>query len=402
MGSKLNQEDTLQIYEAVAYVMSSMPMEEAAQSLKTFSTDILSKIHAIINKPTVATKDELQLLVSKHTMFPPHTICILHSDLLLDCLEHLEAMLHVVKGFGEMLPATCQDTCEEVWALFDTLIAKYGQHYNVGDRATRVLRYGLDLFGPASLPITQHVLSRMTTSFEAHGISGYLWIIGKVIGRFGNEEDPAMRDAFRQTYESVSSKMVLLLQQQAAREIPDGNAFSFLRLRTIAYGTIIIVIVVEDYIRLLLQMVDFAPDILFTSPAFPASFGSAVAGSTLVQIDICYLALEFLRVVLTHDALSPPTGAGGVAVVPPPKFPIYAQAVRNVFSEQGFNLLGCLLTGFVGDFDEETTSQVVTIVRTISAVWPTEITAWLPSVVERLPSTIPLTVKEQFLADFNK
>lgn len=132
-------------------------------------------------------------------------------------------MLHVVKSFGEVLPATCQNTCEEAWALFDTLIAKYGEHYNVGDRATRVLRYGLDLFGSAAFPITQHLLSRMATSFEAHGIPGYLWIIGKVIGRFGNEEDSAIRDAFRQAYERVSTKVLSLLQQQPAADIPDGK-----------------------------------------------------------------------------------------------------------------------------------------------------------------------------------
>ena len=57
----------LQIYEAVAYVISSMPMEEAAQSLKTFSTDILSKIHAVLNKPAVATKDDLQLIIGEDT-----------------------------------------------------------------------------------------------------------------------------------------------------------------------------------------------------------------------------------------------------------------------------------------------------------------------------------------------
>ena len=144
-------------------------------------------------------------------------------------------------------------------------------------------------------------------------------------------------------------------------------------------------------------MVDFAPDVLFPSPAFPASFGSAIAGLTLVQIDISYLALEFLRIVLTHEALSPIAG-----VTAPPKFPVYAQAIRDVFSKQGFQLLGCLLTGFVGDFDEDTTSQVVTIFRMISAVWPSEISSWLPSVVEQLPSTITTSVREQFLADFNK
>jgi transportin-3 len=135
-------------------------------------------------------------------------------------------MLHIVRGFGDELPATCQNTCEEAWTLFDTLIVKYGEHYHVGDRATRVLRYGLELFGLSALPVAPHVLSRMAMAFEAHGLSGYLWIIGKVVGRFGNEENPALRDAFQQAYERVSTKIVSLLQQQPASEIPDGKTLS--------------------------------------------------------------------------------------------------------------------------------------------------------------------------------
>jgi transportin-3 len=64
-GSKLAQEDRRQVYEAIAYVISAMPMERAAESLRTFSLDILAQVHAATNKPTVATKQELQDVSSK-------------------------------------------------------------------------------------------------------------------------------------------------------------------------------------------------------------------------------------------------------------------------------------------------------------------------------------------------
>lgn len=37
-----------------------MPMERAAESLRTFSLDILAQVHTITNKPAMATKEELQ------------------------------------------------------------------------------------------------------------------------------------------------------------------------------------------------------------------------------------------------------------------------------------------------------------------------------------------------------
>jgi transportin-3 len=59
-GTKLAQDDRRQVYEAIAYVISAMSMEKAAESLRTFSLDILSQIHAISSKSTAVTKQELK------------------------------------------------------------------------------------------------------------------------------------------------------------------------------------------------------------------------------------------------------------------------------------------------------------------------------------------------------
>lgn len=62
-GAKLAQDDRRQIYEAIAYVISALPMERAAESLRTFSFDILAQVHTITNKP--ATRQELQEIGSQ-------------------------------------------------------------------------------------------------------------------------------------------------------------------------------------------------------------------------------------------------------------------------------------------------------------------------------------------------
>jgi transportin-3 len=64
-GSKLMQDDRRQVYEAIAYVISAMPMERAAESLRTFSLDILAQVHSIASKSTVATRQELLDVGSK-------------------------------------------------------------------------------------------------------------------------------------------------------------------------------------------------------------------------------------------------------------------------------------------------------------------------------------------------
>ena len=58
MGGKLAQDDKIQVYLAIAYVISAMPMEQAAQSLRTFVTDILAEVHAFSLRTTPPTKEE--------------------------------------------------------------------------------------------------------------------------------------------------------------------------------------------------------------------------------------------------------------------------------------------------------------------------------------------------------
>ncbi|ETW87387.1 hypothetical protein HETIRDRAFT_431738 [Heterobasidion irregulare TC 32-1] len=354
MGVKLGQEDKVMVYEAIAYVISAMPMEQAAQSLRTFALDILGAVHAITIRPAIATKQDLKQVG--------------------DGLANLEVMIHVVGGFGEELPAACLNTCEEAWAVLDAFISKYGSDYESAEHVTRVLRHGLTLFGSSALPVASTMLARMSSAFEATGLPCYLWIAGKIMGRFGHQEDPVLRNGFKDVYERSTHKLVSLLQEKGPSAIPD---------------------VLEDYLQMLLQMADFAPDLFFESSAFPIAFRVALAALTLVQTDIIFASLDLIRVILTHDCLSPTA-----PTPPPPKFPVYAAAIRQVIDKEGFELVGLLLTGTVGDFPEESTSATITIFRSLSGLWSTEVLSWVPPVLQRLPpSSAPDEAKARFMTD---
>ena len=149
---------------------------------------------------------------------------------------------------------------------------------------------------------------------------------------------------------------------------------------------------------MLLQMADFAPDLFFESSAFPIAFRVALAALTLVQTDIIFASLDLIRIILTHDCLSPTA-----PTPPPPKFPVYAAAIRQVIDKEGFELVGLLLTGTVGDFPEESTSATITIFRSLSGLWSTEVLSWVPPVLQRLPpSSAPDEAKARFMTDLKE
>lgn len=131
-------------------------------------------------------------------------------------------MLSIVQGFGNDLPATCQNSCEEAWAVFDPFLARFGDKYDLAERMNRVLRYGLRLFGDSALSVAPSVLARMSLTFEVTGISSYLWIAGKLAISFGEDEDKLIRTGLKDVYERATAKVLLLLQEKTPRDIPDG------------------------------------------------------------------------------------------------------------------------------------------------------------------------------------
>jgi transportin-3 len=147
----------------------------------------------------------------------------LHSNSPLDGLENLEVMLHVIGSFGEELPVACQQSYREAWAVIEGFVTKYGTEYGLAERATRVIRHGLTFFGDASVEVAPSVVARMSFAFEASGIPSYLWIAGKVIRHFGNEENQSLRGSFQEVYERSTAKMESLLQSKLPRDLPDGN-----------------------------------------------------------------------------------------------------------------------------------------------------------------------------------
>ncbi|KAF7320101.1 hypothetical protein MKEN_00794500 [Mycena kentingensis (nom. inval.)] len=356
-GSKLLQDDRQQVYEAIAHVISAMPMARAAESLRTFSADILAQIHAMTVKTTPATKEELQ------------NIC--------DALENLETMLHIVQGFGDDLPPSCQASCQEAWTVLDAFLAKYGSDYDVSERTTRVIRFGISLFGDAALPIVASAVARMSFAFEATGYPSYLWIAGKIMGRFGNEENTDIRGAFREVYERSTNTVASLLQAKSARDVPD---------------------VLEDYVRMLDSMAPVVPDIFFESSAFPLAFRASMEALTLVHSDIIFAALDLFVRIFTHECLDPTS-----STTIPPKFSIYATAIQAVVQKDGLQFIGYLLSGLIGDFPSESLSLVVSIFRALAMLWGPQLLLWLPTVLQQLPTaTAPQLAQAQFLSDLTR
>ena len=132
-------------------------------------------------------------------------------------------MIGIIDHFSEDLPPACQSSCSQAWEILNSLLSKFGSRNDLGERSTRVLRAGLRFFGPTARPVVTSVLGRMSLSFEATGYASYVWIAGKIISSFSEDDSTDMYAAVMDAYERSTSKVVALLQVQQLAEIPDGE-----------------------------------------------------------------------------------------------------------------------------------------------------------------------------------
>lgn len=153
----------------------------------------------------------------------------------------------------------------------------------------------------------------------------------------------------------------------------------------------------EDYVHFLLQLVDHMPDVLFLSAAFPTAFQAALTCLELPSDDILFAALDLIRNIVGHDSVHPtdPTQ------LPPPKFPLYAQAIREAVGITGQQAVKLLMNGLVSSFSQDMTPLVMSIILTFARLWPQDLASWMAEAVAKLPANaLPPGVAEPFLADF--
>lgn len=155
--------------------------------------------------------------------------------------------------------------------------------------------------------------------------------------------------------------------------------------------------VLEDYIQMLLQLITLSPDILFLSSTFPLAFRCAMTGLTVVHSDIVFASLDLFRTILTHDCMEPASPST------PAKHPLYAGAIREAMNKEGLSFVACIMNGLVGDFPEDASSTVITIIRALVTAWSNQILLWLPPVLDQLPVTsVPNESKALFLREVTR
>ena len=374
LNQKLGPEDLMEVSEAIALIISGMPPSEGLEALVRFTQPLLQSASQVGSSPG-ASRDQLKKVA--------------------DQVEQVVTMLRTTDNrFTNELPPSCAKTAAEIYSLLDTILEQHGQVFFISEVICSLLRRGMSFFGDQAIPSLPALLPRLASCFEKSGFPGYVWIAGKCIDHYGRNPDLALRAALQNCFNSISSKVMGILENAMPEEVSD---------------------VIDDYVHTCSATASSAPSTLFLSPVFPHAFRVAIHGLNLYHPNIVHASLNFVRDVVGNDSLSVPTTPSQPGTPLPPELTdpsaapspealaAYAANIRHTIGEQGYQLCGSLLSGLVTSFPPDAMPLVVSIIRILSATFPREVATWMPLVAESLPAThVPVPERTKFIDAFQR
>lgn len=373
VSTKLGPEDLLDISAAIAHIIAAVPPSEAPETLTIFCMPLLEIVYNVSVKDGVAGKEDLRSAT--------------------DALERLDMFLAIVGRLPNGLPPACSDTCQQAWSILDGFLAKYGTNPAVAEKTCVAIRRGLEFFEEAAFRVAPSVLARLASNFENAPASSYLWITAKMVTFFSRNGDPTFDAALRNAFERESTKLFGLLQRMPPSQLADSEFILFgCVVQVLSTDQFLPCLVLDDYVHLLADIIEYAPSTLFLSPVFPAAFQTALSSATLLAPSIALAALDAIRAVVGHECLQPQPQAAF-----PPEF---AGAISEVVNTVAFQLTSILVEALV-DGVEDVSGNALTLLRVLSIHFIQPLTASVPSAIENLPVKMASAAeRSEFMSKF--
>ncbi|KAK4052049.1 Nuclear import receptor [Microbotryomycetes sp. JL201] len=303
VATRLPAEDLLELSEAVAHIVADVPMAERPQAIGMFVTPNIELVHAVT---TGSTTPAASTMTTKQDL-----------KAAMDALERIDMMLSILQEPIEQFPPECRQTCQQGWIVLDQFLVKFVEGASgvgegeIAEKACVAIRRGIQFFEELAEPLAPSVLERMAACFEHSGASSYLWITAKTIERFAFKRDPALLTAAKSAVERQCAKVFAMLQTIAPAQMAD---------------------VLDDFVNLVIAVIEYAPDVLFLSPSLPAAFQAALSTLTLLSPSILLSALDAVRATIGHESLQYDPNDPHLSPVYAPMYPQFANQIRSILA----------------------------------------------------------------------
>ncbi|TIB18686.1 hypothetical protein E3P92_00427 [Wallemia ichthyophaga] len=308
--SGLQEDDHRSISESISLVIESISDKNDQLALiQKFTQPYLNNVKGVITKSTLS-HDDIKILIIN--------------------IEQIECYI-AFTGPIAPLPIQCQVTFYELYDVFASIIVHHNRSSaTLIERVCGLFRKGLRFFDEqAVVTVIPKLIELLTNSFDLNPLSVYIWLLTKAFNYAAND-----KQLISQSFNKISNKLFSILQSTDATKIPD---------------------LVEDYLHLLLQIIDLRPALVINGSVIQPIFELSLTALTLFSVDTILISLDFIRSLVGYL-----TSGDNVEVD--------KNTIKNTLSNHTniANLTKILLQGLLNTFPEDCTSTVITLLRQLS------------------------------------
>lgn len=310
LQSGLQEDDHRSISESIALVIESISdKNDQLTFIQKFIEPYLNNVRGAVMKGTLS-HDDIKILIIN--------------------IEQIECYI-AFTGPITPLPIQCQTTFYELYDLFASIIVNYNKSSaNLIERVCGLLRKGLRFFDEQAVAaVIPKLIELLTNSFDQNPLSVYIWLLTKAFNFVVND-----KEIVSHSFNKISNKLFTILQSTDATKIPD---------------------LVEDYLHLLLQIIDLKPSLIINESVIQPIFELSLTALTLFSVDTILISLDFIRSLVGF------LNSGDNVEVD-------KNSIKNTLSNHTniANLTKILLQGLLNTFPEDCTSTVITLLRQLS------------------------------------
>ncbi|KAK9720627.1 Nuclear import receptor, variant 2 [Basidiobolus ranarum] len=202
-AKSLTQKEMLEITEALAHVISAVPLNNILPVVQTFCFPISEALNELLNKGAIISEEQITQI----------------SDLVERIGVFLEFIAPEELYFGERSPVA--NLIPDLWPLFERLLVTFGDNAIISESICVCLKPCLVYYRQDFVPLLPLSLERIASAFQAGGLSCYLRI-SKIIVEEYAKNVPESRASLFLLVENLSKSMFEIIRNKSFTDIPDG------------------------------------------------------------------------------------------------------------------------------------------------------------------------------------
>jgi transportin-3 len=293
-AERLPPYDMTELTEAMAYIVSSLPLEKFVESFRSFVVPSVQKLVVLL---TSAQNDQKEKLINEG--ISRLAVFLKYADL----------------KQTENKPNICIPVLEEIWPYFEQILSSpYGKSGRIVAAYCRLLKncilsYGLSLYTliPATMRIT-------LLGFRDTKTSSYLWAASYIAKRYGEIPDEGFRASFAEYFNSLVEMAFPLLDTiEKCTDEPE---------------------LLEDFTSFCFSTSRVRPDLIYNNKFLLPFLHTLHCGMTSAQAESQEVSVHALRNLLDIKLAGP-----------------YRDTVSKVMNQTGPSFVSLFLRGVTGTTD---------------------------------------------------